>query len=198
MKTLRALALVLAASTLPACSSESIPPGETPFIEELAGHWASATCESAGPAGFLKRDFVISTDDYKVTVNVFGDDACSVPLMTVEVTGPIEVIGESSAVEGAYEVNYVMTKRTITPRAAMVADGLNGAMCGDMTTWAVDVAGDVTVTGCPAFGVEPNPPCDKEMDLNKIDAEGLWFGDRSQSLCSARPTALGPLPVVAQ
>ncbi len=199
MKSLSVITLALAALCLPACSdSDTDGPSqeETPFVEGLVGHWSSATCESAGPAGFLQRDFVISAQDYKVTVNVFADDACAVPLLTLEVNGPLTVVGPSAEVTDAHEVDYTMTTRKLTPRAAMVVDGLNAAQCGNLTNWSLDVAGDITVTGCPAFGIEPNPPCAKEMDLNRVDAEGLWFGDRSSSLCTARPEKLGPLPVV--
>jgi hypothetical protein len=189
---------VLALTALVGCGSSETEIEPPTFAESISGHWASATCESAGPAGFLQKDFVISPTDYEIEVNVFGDDQCTIPLMTLDVSGPISVIGESSAVTGAYEVDYVMSTRTITPRAQMIVEGLNGAMCGDKGDWAIDQAGDVTKTGCPAFGIEPNPPCDKEMDLNKLDGDDLWFGDRSASLCTARPSKLGPLPVVRQ
>jgi hypothetical protein len=37
--------------------------------------------------------------------------------------------------------------------------------------------------------------CPFEMDLNKIDGDSLYFGDRSSHLCKARPTKLGQFPV---
>lgn len=111
-------------------------------------------------------------------------------------SGPLVVVGPSSSVSGATEVNYVMATRKQTSFAPPIVDGLNGASCGGKKDWASGVEGDTTTTGCPAFGIEANPPCDKEMDLNKRVGDQLRFGDRSKSLCSARPTALAALPVI--
>jgi hypothetical protein len=172
--------------------------GQTTFNQEIAGRWKSATCESAGPAGFLQREFNITPSDWTIQVNVYGDAACSAKLLTLDAKGKLDVIGPSRSVAGAYDVNYVFTSRTLTPRADPIVQQVNRATCGGKADWAVGQSGDVTVSGCAPLGIEPRPPCDKEMDLNRRDGDRLFFGDRSASLCSARPAKLGELPVVRQ
>ncbi|MEZ4361099.1 MAG: hypothetical protein R3B48_13020 [Kofleriaceae bacterium] len=188
MLNLRTWSPLLCSTLLAACGGST-----SSLSSELPGHWASATCEPAGAAGFLHRDFVIEPDRYQVTLDVFADDACSARLLTAQVSGPLQIGEASTVVDGATEVNYVMTKRVLIPRQQPIVDALTAQCPGP--SWAIDQEGDITVAGCAAFGFEPNPPCAQEMDLNHISGEELYFGDRSASLCAARPGKLGAIPV---
>ena len=60
---------LLCSTLLAACGGST-----SSLSSELPGHWASATCEPAGAAGFLHRDFVIEPDRYQVTLDVFADE----------------------------------------------------------------------------------------------------------------------------
>lgn len=191
MKTLHIAALAPFALTL----TLGAGCGSATFNQKLAGHWTSATCESAGPNLYVKRDFTLTESTWKLNVGIFNDAACATKFVAVDVTGGYQVQQDATAVPGATEVNYLTGTHTVTPASDAAVQTLTQSNCGTGTR-AVGQPVDVTQTGCTALGIPSVAACPMELDLNKIDGNNLYFGDRTNDLCKARPTVLGQIPVV--
>ncbi len=169
--------------------------GTQALNQQLSGRWTSATCEAGGPNIYVKRDFTLTDATWKLNVGIFNDAACATKFVAIDVTGGYQVKTASATVTGATEVNYLVTTHTVTPANDAAVQTLTQSNCGSGTR-AVGQPVDVTKTGCTALGIPTVAACPMELDLNKIDGDNLFFGDRSSDLCKARPTALGQLPVV--
>lgn len=162
--------------------------------QQLAGRWVSAACEPAGPGLYVKRDFTLTESTWKLVVTLYTDAPCSARFAGIDVDGPYEVKGPSQPVAGATEVDYKVSGHHVTAYSDAALQALNQSGCGPSPR-ALNQALDITQTGCPAFMIPSVAACPFEMDLNKIDGDNLYFGDRSSDLCKARPTKLGQLPV---
>lgn len=169
--------------------------GTQSLNQQLSGRWTSATCEPAGPNLYVKRDFTLTDATWKLNVGIFNDAACAAKFVAVDVTGGYQVQSASTTVPGATDVNYLVTTHTVTPASDAAVQTLTQGNCGTGTR-TVGQPVDVTKTGCAALGLPSVSACPMELDLNKIDGDNLFFGDRTSDLCKARPTALGQLPVV--
>ena len=169
--------------------------GSQSLNQKLTGRWTSATCEPAGPNLYVKRDFTLTEATWKLNVGIFNDAGCAAKFVAVDVAGGYQVGQDSTAVPGATEVNYLVSTHTVTPASDAAVQTLTQGNCGTGTR-TIGQPIDVTKTGCAVLGVPSVASCPMELDLNKIDGDNLFFGDRSADLCKARPTALGQLPVV--
>ena len=77
-------------------------------MPELEGTWISQSCElrpQPGPDGvqswFLTREIVFSGERIDAHFVTYADASCSAPLLDLKFGGPIEVLGDSSVVDGA-------------------------------------------------------------------------------------------------
>lgn len=168
--------------------------GHTSLNQQLSGRWVSNTCEPAGPGLYVKRDFTLTDGTWKLVVTLYTDAPCSTKFAGIDVDGPYEVKQASAAVPGATDVDYKVVGHHVTAYSDAALQALNQSSCGPAPR-ALNQALDVTQTGCAAFGVPSVAQCPFEMDLNKIDGNNLFFGDRTSDLCKARPAKLGQYPV---
>ena len=176
--------------------------GTSDLSSELVGTWDSSTCE-AYPAGngnmtYLERNFTITSapDNWTLKVIIYADSACTTPFVEEDVgDSTYTVVGSSSAVAGAEEVDYNFAYRKLMPLSDAATSTLDQTpMCG--TSWTTNVEQDLSTTGCPTFGVDTITSCPTEHDLNKVTGTNLFYGDRSGDLCNSRPITLGTHPVV--
>ena len=192
------LSLLLVAS----CGDEvSTTPdgGSSGFADQLTGRWASAACTPLGPSVFGRLSLDVQRGgQFTLGVTMFGEAACGTALFRSEVIGTLLVVGPSSAVPGAYEVDYPHTTLRLTALVPTMVDTFNTNRCGDRADWAINTTGDISLAGCPGLGIQGNTTCAGEHDLNRIDGTTLTFGDRSGDLCQTRPTSLGTLALVRQ
>jgi hypothetical protein len=168
------------------CDSET-------FRAQLAGRWVSGSCEPTGSGTYLKRDFTLNESTWALVATLYSDATCQQRSAALEADGSYEIKEASLTVPGSTEVDYTIARRRITAYttpalAALTADG-----CGPAPR-AIDQPLDVTRTGCPSFKIPPQ--CSVELDLNKLDGDLLYFGDRSASPCLARPAQLDSIAVL--
>jgi hypothetical protein len=185
-----ALLITCALATVGGC-------GQTTYNQNLAGHWVSGTCESAGSGSYIKRDITLTESTWKVNATIYNDAACTVKFLGIDIAGPYTVVQESTAVAGATEVNYQVTDQDqrLIPLSDGAVQALMQGKCG-AGPWGVNQIADIGLTGCPPLGLSSNAQCPGgELDLNLIDGNNLFFGDRSADLCKARPTKLTTYPV---
>ena len=181
---------------LSACGS-SKPTGLPPHANlDVAGHWVSECTPTPDGKGHFTMDFHDTTDRWQLAYVVFGDVACTTPLVTVDIAGPYQIGGASAHVDGAREAVFQFDKKAITPNAQPLADALNGMSdCGG--GFAVGRPHDVYERGCPEFGQYPRASCAADYDLVWRDADTLRFGQRpaDNNMCTAerRPTSLSPV-----
>lgn len=188
MKTVHLGALAaLALSLVAGCGGQTLN-------QKLAARWTSAQCESGGPGIYVKRDFTLTESTWKLNVGIFTDPACSASFAAIDVAGPYTVGQDSTNNPGATDVDYGVTTHTVTPKSDAALQAVNGGNCGSAPR-AIGQVLDVTQTGCAALGVPSVAACPKELDLNKIDGDNLYFGDRSGDLCKTRAPKLGQYPV---
>jgi len=191
MKTIHA---ILAASALVSVAASTGCGGQT-YNQKLVGRWVSASCEPAGPNLYVKRDFTITESTWQLNVVLFNDAACAAKFVGIDVGGGYQVKQDSASVPGATEVDYLVGNHSVTPYSDPAVQTLTQGKCGS-GPWAIGTKADVTQTGCTPLQIPSVATCPMEFDLNKIDGNNLYFGDRSSDLCKARPGKLGALPVV--
>jgi hypothetical protein len=132
---------------------------------------------------------------WQLTYAVFGDAACTVRLVDVDIAGEYEIGASSPTVAGARDAVFHFDSKTITPRAQPLADALNGMDCGG--GFVVGTSHDVYEGGCAGFGQYPRATCSADHDLVWREGDHLRFGQRpaDNNMCTPdrRPTALSPL-----
>jgi hypothetical protein len=191
--SMSSLVLVVAAG----CSDDNVS-----LQKQLVGQWGSPTCEAyptaQGATTYLQRDFtLLASGTWSVQVTLAADPSCSQPFILLDLGGgPFHVGKSSTAVAGAYEVDYDFAYRKVTPMSAQAVALLDGSGCG--ASWAQDTEQDLSATGCAPLGLPSVAACPTEHDLNKLDGKSLFYGDRSGDLCTARPTMLTSFPVVRE
>ncbi len=177
---------------------------EPTLEEQLEGHWVSEGCEPApqadGSTLYIGRDFVLGLGSWAIEGTIYGDDACSYPLLTFDLGGEFEVVGPAVGIEGAHEANFDRSSIALTPHVSNFVDWFNAEGCGE-SAWEIGVQQDVTENGC-AF-VPSATACPVEHDLVALEgSDRLFFGQRplDGDMCSprARPTALVEHAVVRQ
>lgn len=163
---------------------------------DLAGRWASGGCEAyddgQGGKSYLTRDFTLTADTWTLNLGLFGDEACSYALFTVEINGPYSLGGLSEIVPGATEGDFAFGSIVWTAQDQGLADTFTGAGCGT-NAWEVGVPQDVSATGC--IGVaHPIAECPTDHDVVALANGQLFFGERITNMCelAGRPKALGP------
>ncbi|MEM9460335.1 MAG: hypothetical protein AAGF11_39555 [Myxococcota bacterium] len=179
--------------------------GDAPSLEEqLEGRWISQACEllpqADGSTLYFMRDFTLDIRTWSITATIYGDDLCSVPLLTLDIGGDYRVAGESEVLFGVHEADFDRSVIALTPHVQDFVDWFDAEGCGT-APWAIGEGQDVTETGC-AF-VPSSEVCPIEYDLISLtDEDHLLFGQRpiDGDMCSprTRPTALGEDPVTRQ
>jgi hypothetical protein len=178
---------------------------EEPTLEEqLAGHFVSEVCEpmpqADGSVLYFGRDFTLGVGTWSIVGTIYGDDACSFPLLTLDIGGNFEVVGPAVGIDGAHAANFDRSSIALTPHVPDFVAWFDGEGCGE-DPWAVGVQQDVTADGC-AF-VPSAEACPVEHDLVALDGpDRLFFGQRpvAGDMCSprTRPMALGEYAVARQ
>lgn len=165
-------------------------PELSPAPADLVGVWKSA-CFNPGN-GFTQITFDLTETSWDLDYTAFGDEACEVPFLTVNIKGPYELLGASSAVEGAREGNFGFGERTVTPHMEAAIEVISEACGGG--EYAVGEATDIS-GGCAGLGAYPHDQCPTDHDIVKLDGNSLMFGQRpaDNNMCTedTRPTALG-------
>jgi hypothetical protein len=210
------VALTLSGTALTGCTSESTgdtgDTGDTTDTttneaqaitgKELVGHWVSKGCEAypngQGGENYLTRDFTLTEKGWDLKLVIFGDEACSYPLFTADITGPFTLGELSEKVEGATEGDFGFETIEWTAHDQGMAETFTMSGCGT-EAWEVGKPQDVTGTGC--IGVaHAVSECPVDHDVVSVDGDELFFGERVTDMCKeeGRPAALGAYPVIKQ
>ena len=164
-----------------------------PSPPSLAGRWRSP-CFAQGDGTFARLDFDLGAETWALDYRVNGDEACTVPLVTVAIEGSYALEGPA-AVEGAWNAIFGFDSKTITAHAQPLVEALDAAGCGS-EPWSLDVSQSVA-QGCAPFGQYPLKTCAADYDLVARDGDALRFGQRpsDNDMCGPerRPTQLSSL-----
>jgi hypothetical protein len=86
--------------------------------KDLAGTWASPTCEAIdngdGSKSYVQRNFQLTEETWTLNLDAFGDAGCSFKLFTVRVGGPYTLEKDSEKVAGATEGNFAFREQAFT------------------------------------------------------------------------------------
>ena len=176
-------------------ASEETEETLSPEPADLVGTWLGPCFPSpAGDGSFNQLQFTFTEDTWTLDYVANGDDACTVPFMTVHIEGPYTLEDASETVEGARNGTFGFTTKTVTPNLEDAVAVVNDA-CGT-TEAALDTAFDLAA-GCAGLGAYPIADCPADYDIVKLNEDGtLTFGARPQdnNMCTAdkRPTELQP------
>ena len=134
--------------------------------------------------------FVFTETTWELDYSAFGDDACTVQFLTVDIAGDYTLEGASEAVEGAREGTFGFTTKTVTPHVEDALAVVNGAC--EVTDTEVGVALDIS-GGCAGLGAYPIADCAADYDIVRLNEDGtLSFGARpaDNNMCTPenRPT----------
>lgn len=205
-KLLRTLSLALTALLPLACAdADTDPTGEQDAALEpadITGEWRSGSCEiypdGMGGENYLQRSFEIDASEWHLDLDLFADPECGVPLFSVVIDGPYELLGESELVSGATEGNFSYGSIVWTAHLEDMATLFTDSGCG-ATPWVVGEPQDVSDTGCIGFA-HPIADCPTDHDLISLEGDALFFGQRVTDMCEAsgRPVALNDYAVERQ
>lgn len=163
---------------------------EIPIGRALLGHWEGPRLDKVpGPDGshaYLRRSVRFTADGETLRLEGFADEKATMPLFTYESDGPYELLGRSSAVSGAHEINLTNHRSLMTIHVANpdLWKGLNLGAC------PLEIGKAVEISGCVS-GPPFNASNCLDLDLVHIDAAGaLRFGDQSTDRCAKRPDKL--------
>jgi hypothetical protein len=194
--------IALLSLVLVACGSgkSETPPASSPEAARptIEGHWVSDGCESMpdgkGGKTYFNREFTIDAQRWSIVFSIFGDAACSTKLLQADIGGPYTIKASSTRVAGAWEADFAIDKRMVTPLVPPLAEALDSMKCGT-SPWKAGAGQDLLANGCPSLGMHPIAACAKEHDVIRRDGDRLSFGARPAdgNMCTEdkRPTALG-------
>lgn len=205
-KTLQALAtltLLLTISGLAACTQDEASSSQgDASAAAITGEWSSSLCEAypdgQGNTNYLKRHFTITDETWDLRVDLFGDEACSFGLFSIDISGDYELEDASDVVEGATNGTFGFDSIVWTPHITDMAEVFTQSGCG-ADEWAVGVGQEVSETGC--IGVaHPITDCPREFDIVSVQGDDLFFGQRVTDMCTleGRPVALNDFAVTRQ
>lgn len=175
---------------------------DVPAPPSLAGRWVSACIgapQADGSTQYFLLDFDLSDERWALDYVVHGDEACTVPLVTVHIEGPYQLEEASPTVDGAWNATFGFDTKTIEPQVDPLRDALAAQDDCGSGEWTTGEAQSVLETGCLAFGQYPVDDCGQDHDLVALSADGseLRFGDRpaDNDMCTPakRPTELSPV-----
>jgi len=163
----------------------------------LAGAWQSDCLpikNADDTDGSARLVYGLTPSLWALDTQLFGDDACAMPVGTLHTDGGWAFERPSTTVPGAWEVRLDVRTRTVTPHVEGFIAYLESVGCG--RGHGVDRATDLLDVSCPALGVEPFATCQAEFDVVAGDGAALRFGARGvgRDRCDARarPPTLGP------
>ncbi|MDP3278686.1 MAG: hypothetical protein Q8Q09_26080 [Deltaproteobacteria bacterium] len=204
------LSLAFAASLVTACGSASnnnttgdgatngdvrTSGGDASAALDLAGRWRNA-CTPNGSGGGFSLDFELTASEWRLDYVTYAEPACATRMVTVHIEGPYEIGARSAQVSGASEAVFRFTRKTVTAHNAGAVGFLSGLpMCTG--PFEVDVARDISASGCAGLGQRPVAACAQDYDLVSVEGDSLRFGQRpaDNDMCTAdkRPSALAPV-----
>ena len=183
------------ASTEPVGEASTEPSEEpaelSPTSTDLVGTWVGPCFPSADGLSFNQLTFEFTETTWDLDYASFGDDACTMGFMTVNIAGDYTLEGASEVVEGARDGTFGFTTKTTTGHSADAAAFID-TTC-ETTGTEVDVAFDLS-GGCAGLGAYPIADCAADYDIVKLNEDGtLSFGARpaDNDMCTPekRPTS---------
>jgi hypothetical protein len=180
---------------LAACGGKAEDDLSTRVAREMRGVWVSAQLEQStsakGEVSWRRRVFEFGEQDFRLTIDVFGNAAATDRRLTLEFVGPWRLGAASSRVEGAVEAEFGHRAWYLTVRSPALLARVATSACTD-APWALDVRQDVSARGC--LGIAAVEDCRSEYDIVAIRDGRLRFGDRVVTPCrpEQRLTTLSP------
>lgn len=142
---------------------------------ELAGTWTSA-CLKLDLLGLSRSSETYkfsALGDFDKTTTVFLDDGCQQPALDETVSGTADSLGADATVQDAKDINFTVTKATLTPRSDKAVQLLNDASYCGLTGWEKDKAVDVLGKDCAGEDWQNGEVI---YDVYKRDGDQLRFG----------------------
>lgn len=166
----------------------------------LRGLWEHERCqvqERDGRRTSSRSLFAIFDREWGVAFTQYADGACRARVMTAVLRGTYEPTAPSRQTQGAVEVTFRFSRKSLVAHDAALLERLNAGGCGG-GRWEMGVARDITSTGC--LSIESLAACPQEYDLARIDGDRLYLGERPRpgtNICaeSRRPHALRTEPL---
>lgn len=164
------------------------PAAQSPpaFVGAWSGPGLDKVQAPGGAEAYIRRSLVFTPDRETLRVEAFADPAAAVRLFTYASEGPYRLIGPSAVVAGAYEVDLVNERSSMTIHVADAGlwKALNLGAC------PLEVGKPVEISGCVS-GPPFNASTCVDRDLVHVDAAGaLRFGDQTVDRCVTRPDRL--------
>jgi hypothetical protein len=174
----------LLVAALGACGGTPEEPRAARWAREIQGVWVSAALERAsnprGEVSWRRRVFEIGAREFRLAIDVFGDEGATDRRLTLEFVGPWRLGPPSVRVPDAMEADFGHTAWSLTVRSPALLAHVAAAGCTD-TPWALDVPQDVSARGC--LGIASVSDCPSEYDIVSLREDRLVFGERVVTPC---------------
>jgi hypothetical protein len=126
--------------------------------------------------------------DFDLKMEISSDD-CQTIDQVMELYGTYDDLGASAAQPEAKNINFTLSKATITPKSEEAVKVLNRIEYCSIKEWAVDKKVDVTDKECAGTSYRKG---DVILDLYRLEENRLYFGKRffttTPAPSSDRPT----------
>jgi hypothetical protein len=171
-------------------------PARAPTPPVLPGAWQSACLpirNTDDSQGWVRHVHGFTATLWSTDTTVYVDSACMTAAGSLHSEGAFTVTGPSTATPGAWDVQFDIHGRSITPAREGFVAWLSLMECGD--TFRVGRTADMFDNACPAFAWAPVPTCVSEFDVIRVEGPTMWRGRRTADvpLCTQdrRPLSLG-------
>ena len=132
----------------------------------LRGFWEHERCqvqERDGRRTSSRSLFAIFADrEWGVAFTQYADGACQTRVMTAVLRGTYEPTASSRQAQGAVDVTFRFSRKSLVAHDAALLDRLNAGGCGS-GRWEMGIERDITSTGC--LSIESLAACPQEYDL---------------------------------
>lgn len=143
--------------------------------------------------GWVRHVHGFTATLWSTDTTVYVDSACTTAAGVLHSEGAFKVVGPSRSTPGAWDVQFDIHERSITPAREGFVAWLSLMECGD--GFRVGRATDMFETACPGFFWQPVTGCSSEFDVIRVEGSTMWRGRRPADghLCDAsrRPLSLG-------
>ncbi len=162
---------------------------------DLAGTWET-DCYGGDFLGLSKSSAKVvfsAIGDFDRVSTLFSGDTCAEKALQLSVSGTYDVVGAAQGVEGgADNLNFTVSKATLTPFTDGAVTALNAANYCGVSNWSIGAAVEIAAKDCMGDTVTQG---EVVLDIYRIEQEKrlllgdslLWF-DKNKP--TERPTAL--------
>lgn len=176
------------------------PKTEEVDLSSIVGTWnLKPSCKQSATSGYISMQLVYSEASFAQTVSVYSDLNCSVPILTIAISGTYITSNlTSTMLEYRADLDSTLAVYQITPNSSGLATDYNTSSYCGYNNWQLNVPKDVTGRNCdgtiiPSVGAVEYSFFEKvkvgyTMLGTEFAPDDLYFGTKDSTHDGTSPT----------